>query len=80
MSLRSAMVCGKGCVDCDLSFCPRGGTLSPLTLSPLLQGKSSAIMTDAGQVSRFAGKYGDLGELSFVETMDDPVAIDEEKK
>ena len=27
-------------------------------------------MTDVGQVTRFGDKYGDLGDLSFVETMD----------
>ena len=30
-------------------------------------------MTDAGRVSKFSGKYGDLGAMSYVETMDDPV-------
>ena len=39
---------------------------------PFFQGRSSAIMTDAGQVSRFANRFGDLGELSAVETMDSP--------
>ena len=27
-------------------------------------------MTDVGQVTRVGDKYGDLGDLSFVETMD----------
>jgi large subunit ribosomal protein L31 len=40
---------------------------------PFFQGRSSAIMTDAGQVSRFANRFGDLGDLSAVETMDSPV-------
>ena len=39
---------------------------------PFFQGRSSAIMTDAGQVSRFANRFGDLGDLSAVETMDSP--------
>ena len=39
---------------------------------PFFQGRSSAIMTDAGQVSRFASRFGDLGDLSAVETMDSP--------
>ena len=37
---------------------------------PFFQGKTGAIMTDVGQVTRFGDKYGDLGDLSFVETMD----------
>jgi len=37
---------------------------------PFFQGKRGAIMTDVGQVTRFGDKYGDLGDLSFVETMD----------
>merc|ERR1712070_325776 len=37
---------------------------------PFFQGKKWAIMTDVGQVTRFGDKYGDLGDLSFVETMD----------
>ena len=37
---------------------------------PFFLGKSSSIMTNAGQVSRFADKFGDLGELSEVETID----------
>ena len=37
---------------------------------PFFQGKKGAIMTDVGQVTRFGDKYGDLGDLSFVETMD----------
>jgi len=36
---------------------------------PFFQGRSSAIMTDAGQVSRFANRFGDLGVMSEVETM-----------
>jgi large subunit ribosomal protein L31 len=45
---------------------------------PFFQGRSSAIMTDAGQVSRFANRFGDLGDLSAVETMDTP-AKEEDK-
>eukprot|EP00227_Mantoniella_beaufortii_P020369 CAMPEP_0197585170 /NCGR_PEP_ID=MMETSP1326-20131121/7553_1 /TAXON_ID=1155430 /ORGANISM="Genus nov. species nov., Strain RCC2288" /LENGTH=128 /DNA_ID=CAMNT_0043149635 /DNA_START=36 /DNA_END=422 /DNA_ORIENTATION=+ len=38
---------------------------------PFFLGKSGAIMMDAGQVSRFASKYGDLGVMSAVQTIDD---------
>jgi hypothetical protein len=37
-------------------------------------------MTDAGRVSKFSGRYGDLGAMSFVETMDDPVAEEDATK
>ena len=33
---------------------------------PFFLGKSTAIMTNAGQVSRFGDKYGDLGAMSEV--------------
>ena len=37
---------------------------------PFFLGKSTAIMTNMGQVSRFSDKYGDLGAMSEVETID----------
>jgi len=37
---------------------------------PFYLGKSSSMMTNAGQVSRFADKFGDLGAMSEVETID----------
>ena len=33
---------------------------------PFFLGKSTAIMTDAGRVSRFGDRFGDLGALSEV--------------
>eukprot|EP00918_Siedleckia_nematoides_P062005 GHVU01135230.1.p1 GENE.GHVU01135230.1~~GHVU01135230.1.p1 ORF type:complete len:127 (+),score=25.59 GHVU01135230.1:30-383(+) len=47
---------------------------------PFFQGRSSAIMTDAGQVSRFSSRFGDLGAMSEVETMASPAKKGEEKK
>ena len=38
---------------------------------PFFLGKSTAIMTNAGRVSRFGDRFGDLGALSEVETIDD---------
>ena len=38
---------------------------------PFFLGKSTAIMTNAGRVSKFGDKFGDLGALSEVETIDD---------
>ena len=49
---------------------------------PFFLGKSSSIMTNAGQVSRFADKFGDLGAMSEVETIDgvQSAATTEDKK
>lgn len=53
-----------------------GGTQAEYTVDiwsgnhPFFQGKSSSIMTNAGRVTRFADKFGDLGAMSEVETMD----------
>ena len=38
---------------------------------PFFLGKSTAIMTNAGRVSKFGDRFGDLGALSEVETIDD---------
>ena len=37
---------------------------------PFFLGKSTAIMTNAGRVSKFGDRFGDLGALSEVETID----------
>ena len=47
---------------------------------PFFQGVKTAVMTNAGRVSRFGDKYGNLGELSEVETMDKAMAKKDEKK
>lgn len=47
---------------------------------PFFQGVKTAVMTNAGRVSRFGDKYGDLGELSEVETMDKAMAKKGEEK
>ena len=37
---------------------------------PFFQGVKTAVMTNAGRVSRFGDRFGDLGAMSEVETMD----------
>ena len=46
---------------------------------PFFQGKKGAVATEVGQVTRFGDKYGDLGDLSFIETVDGKQKQGEEK-
>jgi ribosomal protein L31 len=47
---------------------------------PFFQGVKTAVMTNAGRVSRFGDRFGDLGAMSEVETMDKAMARKDEEE
>ena len=47
---------------------------------PFFQGVKTAVMTNAGRVSRFGDRCGDLGAMSEVETMDKAMARKDEEE
>ena len=63
-----------------VSVCTGACARAPPTHARHPQGTTDSLIVEAGQLNKFDDKYGDLGELSEVETMDKAMAKKDEKK